>query len=270
MKPMSQFQLFADQAYQDWTNNWSRQIVSAIYGNHPIRCRELLAKARASLDFGELPAEQAAAVRLALDWYEFNICRMETNEAEAVVRLFAEFRRRFSLTQNYARAELQRWRMYLLLRCEEDQEGGEALSREIVDEIISLHPDVESDPVIWQSLALWAFKHDEREILERAYEVMLVHPSQTMGQAKWLRVNLLYRLANGTATREDIEAVIYSQQVKPQLLEFVCHIWPHCQATGLVDEELTALLNMKRAEIDTDMPAIPKPEPRTKPTRSPR
>ncbi|MBN2082745.1 hypothetical protein JW859_11155 [bacterium] len=244
--------------------------MSAIYGNHPVRCRELIAKARASLDFGALPEDQAAAVRLALDWYEFNLCRMETTEPEAVAKLFAEFRKRFSQTQAFARAELQRWRMYLLLRCEEDQDGFAALPREIVDEIISLHPDVEADPVIWQSLAMWAFKHNERDILERAYEVMLTHPSQTLGQAKWLRVNLLYRLVAGTATREDVEAVVYSQQVKPQLLEFIGQIWPRCQAAGLVDAELTALLNMKREEIDIDLPPVPKPERRTKTTRTPR
>jgi hypothetical protein len=72
----------------------------------------------------------------------------------------------------------------------------------------------------------------------------------------------------GTATGEDVHAAIRSQQVRPQLLEFLNHIWPRCQALGLDDDDARGLLELKAAEIDAAEPPVPRAERRTKTTRT--
>jgi|GEM_PF-1362676 len=265
---MGQFQLFQDPEYHEWVRQWGKPVLAAIYRQDPVEGKLRLDEAQAALEECTLPEEQLEALTLSLTWFEYNLRRIGA-DADISEQCYLDTRAILLTRQSTDGGELQRRRLLLVLRCEGDADGIEPLGRAEVDELLRPLTRADEDHMLWHALALWAFLHGDGEIMRRAYAAQLTNPSATMGQAKWRRVHLMHRLLEGSATREDVHAAIRSQQVRPQLLEFLNHIWPRCRAAGLDDEDLRAMLAIKAKEIDAARPPVPQPERRTKTTRTP-
>ena len=247
--------------YRKWRKQWI-DVISPAINNHKFDdAREMLAAARESARSSEHAEELREAMEYLVDFTE---CRVNWHPDSHGYgqRVYDEKIRRFSRPARGRLGDCIR-RMYLVyIRCNGTSDTFDNLTKGEIEEILEPLPERMSGPA-WQQIARWAFEHNELETLERAFEMFLIYPGEEMGQAKWQRVNLMYQLLSGKATRRDVYESIILLELKPQLREFKTEFWPRCIAMGLVDSELEQLLAGREAEIRS-RDSVVKPEAKTK------
>lgn len=161
----------------------------------------------------------------------------------------------------------ERLRSLLTVLIHADQDGLQELSRERFEMLFAELPPEYRGPGFYQMLTKWAFKHRYLSILERAFEEFLTNPDQVMGSAKWQRINLMYQLVLGKATRRDVLETIRSLAIAPQVEEFALLLWPACVEAGLTDPELEAMFKARAKHLRATAPA-PRGERRTQSVRT--
>jgi len=245
---------------------WYQRVVApvrgALYANDARAADAALKQACAEADQLELPAEKREILEFLLRWYAF-AAAIQGQPDEVRQRRYDEALALFARPAQTPGGEQQRRRLLAILRCTAHLHGCAELPKAELLALIRNLPELSSDEFLWHNIAGWAFATGDTEYLQRAYEVLLTHPSNLLGQAKWQRVNLLLLLHTKRATRADVEFTVRGMVVLPQILEFHRRIWPVCVAQGLVDAELEAQLDQAYERIRTD-PPVPGLEPRTK------
>lgn len=159
--------------------------------------------------------------------------------------------------------EIERRKALLVVLVHADQDNIRELTEARYKELAAGIPDGSHSSGLLQILSKWAFKHRHLPLLERAFEEYLINPDQVMGAAKWQRINLMYQLTLGKATRRDVLETIKTLAIVPQVIEFTTLIWPACEKAGLVDAELRAMLAARESHILAEPPS-PASERRTK------
>ena len=252
--------------YEDWYLEMIGPIRQALYVDEQPDADRALALARERLAEFDLPEGTREVSRLVLRWYEF-ITALEwmdqVHREESYRKALVDFKAPVTTPGG----EVQRIRLLLILRCTGQMYGLDTMARRELDVLLSGLDGAEEDEFLWHNIASWAFATGELDLLERAYEVMLIHPSNLLGQAKWQRVNIMLQLRNGRVTRRDVEETIKGMEVLPQILEFKRLFWPVCIELGLVDDELTKELELAYQRI-TAAPPVPRLERRTKNIRN--
>ncbi len=233
--------------YNEWKATWGSPVLHAAYTLKFDEGMKLLAAAKSNSELSTLPEDVSEGISY---YVVYLTCRLEWDprskgyskeDYDAVISelnipaktKFGEYIRNASLVQ---------------FRCNGSSDGFDELTKEEVDKMLSQVPPVMSEPV-WHHLARWAFERRDIVILEQAFEHFLLNPPQVMGQARWQRVNMMYQLVSGKATRRDLEESIRVLEIRPQLLGFKETIWPECVKLGLVDAELEEMLAKKEAEV---------------------
>ncbi|MCB1187643.1 hypothetical protein KDL29_10810 [bacterium] len=140
-------------------------------------------------------------------------------------------------------------RELLLWRLIADNHGVIPLSRAELSVLLGRLDGLMEDRQLWHVLAMWAFMHHDHELMVRAAELFLVHPGASLNQALWQRVNLMYLLLEGRATRRDVLETLRVLSVHPQVEEFRRNILPACIAAGIADVEVMRLLDERIAEL---------------------
>ncbi|MCB1217536.1 hypothetical protein KDL44_09085 [bacterium] len=93
---------------------------------------------------------------------------------------------------------------------------------------------------LWDSVGLWAYRTGQMDLLEEAFENLTISPANVMPQESWQRLNLMFQLRRGSASRRDIEEYIRLMRMVPQILEFRMEMQPRAEQLGIWDEELQA------------------------------
>ncbi|MCB1215948.1 hypothetical protein KDL44_01045 [bacterium] len=233
--------------YREWENAWLTPVLRSVHEHRFPEARTALAAAVAALPTADLPPEVREACGYLLAYMH---CRVDWHPGSRgyTRQDYAAMLERFEPPADSAFAEGVR-RMYLaFIRSNGTSDGFDALTRAEIDALLAGLPERLSAPA-WQQLARWAYEHGDAEILERAYEIFLEFPGQTMGQAKWQRVALMHGLMRGTATREDVRAYLALLQLRPQLREFRNEFLPRAIDLGLVDADLERELAEKEEEV---------------------
>ncbi|MCC7477827.1 hypothetical protein IT575_05155 [bacterium] len=131
---------------------------------------------------------------------------------------------------------------------------------ELLDLINSLPPEYQ-DHQIWHPLSVLAFDHNIPELLDLAFEQETISPHSKFPQAAWQRINLMYQIMNGKATRKDVEETLKIYHLPSQFNELRRRMWPRLQDMGLIDRELERLLSTRElecivTEVDFSQPRL--------------
>jgi hypothetical protein len=118
-------------------------------------------------------------------------------------------------------------------------------------------PPEERDLELWFYIASWAFKHDDLELLEEAYEVFLLQPTVFADQYPYQRVKLMHRLLTGSLTESEVADFLGRLSVLPEALEFERHIWPRLEEAGLASGWLEGLLQSTIQQLRHSVPRTP-------------
>jgi hypothetical protein len=247
---------------EEWYGRLIDPIRNALYVNNARAADSALKRACAAADELPLTAEVREVLGYILRWYGFAAAIQGQPEKKRRQR-YEEALELFSAPALTPAGEQQRCRMLAILRCTARLHGCAELTRDELKELIEDLPNLKTDEFLWHNIAGWAFANRDLEMLKRAFEVLLTHPSNLLGQAKWQRVNLMLQLTSGRATRQDVEFTVKGMAVLPQIIEFYQHIWPVCVAAGITDPELQQRLEETYARIRAN-PPVPGLEPRTK------
>lgn len=251
----------ARRVYDAWAEQWLWPAIDAIYTADFSAAKAVLDRARTELDRDELPADVAEALGI---YHRFLYYRWHWDPAVGGYSADS-YREAVSWLSQPADSyfgESMRLSVLLPVRANGTLDGYDSLSSEETKAILDRLPDAFRPRAI-NHVAKLAFARHDLALIELALAELTVNPSRTLGQATWQRLNMMYQLLSGKATRRDVEETIRTLEIRPQLCEFKDRIWPECVKAGLTDAELEELLAEKEADImarDTG----PRPERRTK------
>ncbi|MCB1221785.1 MAG: hypothetical protein H7A35_08015 [Planctomycetales bacterium] len=233
--------------YEAWQEKWIRPVTKAVFNHSFGEAEHLLDAARTEIASGRLSSNLRAALVYPL---ELAYCRVYWHDVRGgfTQRQYEELIDRLSIPSQSSIAEYARRLHLVAIRCICSDKAYEQPSKAELEELLAPLPDKLSIRA-WQEVALWAFRNNELEVLERAFEVFLINPPSLLGQARWQRVNLMYQLLSGKATRRDVYESLILLEIRPQLSEFRRNFWPKCVELGLVDNELEELLEQKSQQI---------------------
>jgi len=261
-------QQFHNLKHEQWYKDLVGPIRRAVYIQDPDAARKALNAALELINERDQDAELGEVLKYRMCWYRFVV---ETIDREDFARLAKYYQDALACVAQPGRTtygEVERRRVLVILKSIEYEYDMPVTSRAEMEELLEGLPGLDRDELLWHALAGWAFVARDPVILGRAFEVHLTEPSNELGQAKWQRVNLMYQLVQGKATRRDVAETITKLMVLPQLNEFIELIWPVCIEQGLVDDGLQAELRERIRLIDTDVPPVPDPERKTKSIRN--
>src|SRR5690606_13424285 len=105
----------------------------------------------------------------------------------------------------------------LQLRIMSGNATGNSMDREEFSELLNSDYLLERSSNLWDSVALWAFEHNQMDVLEEAFENQTINPGSMMPQESWQRINLMFQLRRGVANRRDIEEYIKLMRMVPQI-----------------------------------------------------
>lgn len=122
-------------------------------------------------------------------------------------------------------------------------------TEEQLDGLLARIPEEFQTPNIWYYVVAWAFFHDNLKYLELALERQTVETTGWNDDYYWLRTNLMYQLVSGKASRLDLEKTLRSYRHPRHILDFRNLFLARCEAAGLMDSGLYALLTEREAEL---------------------
>ena len=253
---------------ETWYQELVGPIRQAVYLDDITAARTAITAALDGLANRDLDAELREVLDYRMAWYSFVVETLDREDEELLAESYQRAIDRVTTPAGTTFGDYERRRVLAILRSIEYEYARPASSREEIEQLIEGLPGIESDEFLWHALAGWAFINGDKVILTRAFEVHLTQPSSELGQAKWQRVNMMYQLVTGKATRRDVAETIQTLMVLPQLMEFIELIWPCCVEQGLVDGELEQKLEEKIKQIDVDIPPVPSRERKTKSIRN--
>lgn len=255
-------------AYQRSAAALTQPTYNAIHSLQLEQARECWQAAVRQLDRLEAPADVKEALGYRLFLLECNLRFIGDEEANVWNRdAVEEVKAQLDRPAATALGNAERVRTLLSVLVHADQDNLKDLQRERFEALLAQLPPEFNDIGSLQMLTKWAFKHRYLPILERAFELNLTNPDQVMGAAKWQRVNLMYQLALGKATRRDVLETIRTLAIAPQVEEFTNLLWPACVEAGLTDPELEAMFKARAKHLRATAPA-PRGERRTKSVRT--
>jgi hypothetical protein len=126
-----------------------------------------------------------------------------------------------------------------------------------VDELVAQIPEEYFASNIWYYLIVWAYFASNINYLERALAEQTVHATGWVDDYYWQRTNMMYQLVTGKATRLDVEKTITGYQHPHHIQDFRNLFLRRCEAAGLMDPSLYALLERREAELKERTGTVP-------------
>jgi hypothetical protein len=154
--------------------------------------------------------------------------------------------------------------LLLQLRCSAERAGFAAFSHAEFEELYTNIPSELLNPEVWDYIARWAFFHRDEEFLGEALAAVTVGADGWMSDVNWQRINTMYQLVRGTATREDIVELLGRIEYVPQIEEFNRHMWPLIIERGIADAGLERIRAALTARISNATPVVPRQQMPTK------
>jgi hypothetical protein len=245
-----------------WYAQQSQPVVAAMYRDDLPGAALALREARSRLAASGLPADEAASVAYRLNFLEFQLDKVLHPED-----LSGCFTRVLASLEGVAPGRASRAAQamcHLQVLIQADRRGITPLSRRHFVQLLDLIPEHDREPEFWFNVASWAFKHNEADFLELAYEIFLTQPTEFADQYPFQRTKVMYRLLHGELTRSEVASFLESMTVLPEVAEFKAHIWPRVVAAGLHEEpgslsdrDLADLLTRTHLRLSSSPPRSP-------------
>lgn len=141
--------------------------------------------------------------------------------------------------------------------------GFITMSEAEVDELVAAIPEDRMPSNLWYYLIAWAYLNDNLKYLEQALADLTVGATGWVDDYYWLRTNLMYQLVTRKASRLDVEKTISGYQHPHHIADFRNLFLKRCEAAGLMDAELHALLEQKEQELEALRGTVPASKPKT-------
>lgn len=232
----------------NWYVTWCEPIVVALYSRNPKEIREKLAAAADTLVTGKLKALEADCLAYQLTYLEFQAQIVLKDPGWDNTHLI-QFIARLSQPSEYAAAERLRCRLLLQLRVNMDRLNLVELTPLDFEELFNELPEEEYTTEAWLYISGWAFRKKQPIYLEKAYEFALLQARGFEVDWTWQRVHLMWKLARGDASRDDLLWLIEKADIHKHLRSIQRSIWQRARELGLVDERIELRLQERELEL---------------------
>jgi hypothetical protein len=224
----------------------------------------ILFEAQAALAQGEFTAEERQTLEMELLLHELTACNRLKSEAEYRT-FFEETAHRIMAVEPLGPLAAQARAVHLIhLLGAGYRRGLLDLDRATVDGLLEqIDPDCLTNHV-WYYLCAWAFQTAQLDILERAYGEQLGNTTGFLDDFFWLRTNLMYLITAGRATKEDVLTTIKLYPHPTYLSDFNNLFFPRLSQLNMLDGEIEAALDRRRAELKPLAGTAPQPTSRTR------
>lgn len=233
----------------NWYVTWCEPIVVALYGRNPQEIRDKLDGAKDVLASGKLKALEADCLSYQLTYLEFQAQIVLKDPGWDNTHLI-QFIARLSQPSEYAAADRLRRRLLLQLRINMDRLNLIELSPLDFEELFLELPEEEYTTEAWLYISGWAFRKEQPQYLEKAYEFALLQARGFEVDWTWQRVHLMWKLTRGDATREDLLWLIDKADIHKHLRSIQRSIWHRAKELGLVDERIELRLQERMIELN--------------------
>jgi hypothetical protein len=119
----------------------------------------------------------------------------------------------------------------------------------VVDALLARIPEAARTANLWYYVVAWAYHNNHLRYLEEALAHQTVETTGWQDDYFWLRTNLMYLLVDGRATRLDVEKTLLGYAHPWNFVDFRNLFLVRCEAAGLMDRELYALMEQREAEM---------------------
>jgi hypothetical protein len=232
----------------NWYVSWCEPIVVALYSRDPQEIRTKLAAAGSILAEGKLKALEADCLSYQLTYLEFQAQLVLQDRGWDDTHLI-NFIARLSQPSEYLAADRLRRRLLLQLRINMDRLDLIELTPLDFEELFHELPEEEYTTEAWLYISGWAFRHEQPLYLEKAYEFALLQARGFEVDWTWQRVHLMWKLARGDATREDLLWLIDKADIHKHLRSIQRGIWQKARDLGIVDERIELRLHERELEL---------------------
>jgi hypothetical protein len=234
-----------DEPRQAFFTRYVHPLVVALHTHDPAvyaKARQALAEQR---DAAASP-DIARAIEFVLAYYTYTstlVLDLGSQQQEALQQAL----RGFAPPAMGEISSLVRRRYLLQLKLLAYQAEQLALSRAEFDELVAALPPADRHTEQWVFISEYYFQQQDLPHVIEAYEQYLEASSRWAKDYNWRRLNVMMKLLDGTAIRQDAELLINSMIVPACERELRRSFWPQFRRYGFADEELEALL-LKRLE----------------------
>lgn len=226
----------------------SQPVVALLYAGRPADALAELDRQRLRVDRADWPLEVREAVQRRLDYLCHQAAKLAQPSADPAEAFFACYER-LSAPAHSPAAQVMRAIVLLEALVHASRLGWTELPEAQMYELLATVPHEDRDPECWFYIAAWAFENDDLPLLEQAYEVSLLNPTDFRDQYPFQRVKLMHRFLRGELTAAEVTSVLGQMELLPEVLEFRRHIWPRLEAAGLGSPELLLLLDSREAAL---------------------
>jgi hypothetical protein len=133
-----------------------------------------------------------------------------------------------------------------------------------IDALLARIPEHARTPNLYYYLVAWAFFNNNLRYLELAFTDQMVRTTGWLDEYYWQRTNLMYLLASGRATVNDVRETIQRYRHPRQIVDFRNLFLARVEQAGLWDAKLGRLLAEREAELEQLRGTLPEAQPRTR------
>jgi hypothetical protein len=234
-----------------WFTKWCEPLVVALYQRDVGAISQSITSAHDALESGQVQDEGAACLDFQLAYLEFQaqpVLKEPGWKTNKLPQLIARLMRR----SEYSAAERLRRRLYLQLRIILDRAGIQQLHPVEFDEAFSELQHEEHTTELWHYIASWAFLYDQADFLRQAYEFAVTRARGFEVEWTWQRVNLMWKLVCGDASRADLMWLLNQAHTEQQLQSVKKMIWQRAQRLGLIDEAVRVRFRERELEFEVE------------------
>ncbi|MBN2082401.1 hypothetical protein JW859_09370 [bacterium] len=246
----------------DWYQQWCAPIVKAVYDQDFRLVQQLITQVRQRLAASDLDADGKQSLALRIRYVEWQAERILNPHVRAeqlnrdILAALADVDAG-PISQSLACIIRLQVRSTLL---RDEQADYPAVDFE--RDFAGVLPEMRSLE-FWHYVSSWAFLKQRVDFVEQAMAEHTIHADGYMSDFLWQRINLMYQVLKGKATRQDVEEIVKRLENMFQWVNVEKVLWPALEETGLVDDEIREMLAAQLTRI-RQAPQAPRRGPATK------
>lgn len=245
---MQMVQLMVSNHYR-WYREWCQPIITALYYRDKQAVESSVDKARDALESGDVKAAEGACLEYQLAYLEFQAQPVLKNDGwrESILPQLMAI---LAKPSKYEVAERVRKRLYMQMRVILDRVGGQPFRIEDFKKLLAGILEEDYSTEMWHHISEWAFRNEHVDVLEKAYEFMVLQAKGFNEVWCWHRVDTMLKIARGKVTEEDIVWLIDQAHILTHLKSIKALIWPRAEALGAIGENAREHFWSRIAELE--------------------
>jgi len=237
-----------------WLDEQSKPFIRALLTDDHSAAASALKRLGSEAKQTDFDASQRTIVRDRLRYMEFHLHR-DVAKPKVAAGMLKDLLREFMGAVDDPLVAAMRRTYVLQLRIIDERDGGKDYPpKELHATLADLPPDVRANELEYH-LAVWAFRHDEPELVEQALRHFTCRPAQIYGDFIWQHVNLMHQLNKGSATCRDVEEIVRRIEHPRMWKSVEATVWPECVKRSLVDGKIAGMLAERLNGFDIKYPA---------------